>query len=213
MNVAVLIPTYNRPTVLSRAMYGLLRHISGASLHFFVGNDGDMPVDVSWCSQAQVFNEPTRSLGANLNRLIDHAVHAGFDLLFQMDDDHILEKPLDISPHIEKLMSDETAGWIRLMGVGYHNLHGRLDGHYWRVDWDSPELYITSNRPHLKHARFHQRYGTYRTKVKLGVTEESFCHQCKDKGRVSKTPDVLIPLTYDEGAWDHVGDSWQEKGY
>jgi len=212
VDVAVLIPTYDRPEILERAMHELRRNVTGARPAFFVGNDHEKPVSFE-CEDVTVFNKPSGSLGANLNRLIQAATKAGFEILIQMDDDHILKGPLDLSCHINKLMEDATAGWIRLMGVGAHKLTADLDETYWRVRWDSDELYITSNRPHIKHVRFHEHFGLYHEARKLGHTEESFCHQCKNIGKESGGPNVLIPLTYDDGLWAHVGHSWQLEGF
>ena len=78
--------------------------------------------------------------------------------------------------------------------------------------------------PHLKHRRFHDYFGLYPEGMKLGETEEAFCHQCKRKVALwnkrkdkkeddAAPPYVAVPLNSDsETAWMHVGDSWQAKG-
>jgi hypothetical protein len=140
------------------------------------------------------------------------------DYLIQMDDDHHLIEPLNLTPHVEKLMKDERAGWVRLMGIAGHNYRLRMDmqpfAHYLIVDWDSPELYVTSNRPHIKKREFVKRYGLYPEGMKLGQTEESYCHQTKAAALKDANPlRVLVPLdVHTESAWAHVGDSWQGKG-
>jgi hypothetical protein len=161
-----------------------------------------------------------KGLGANLNMLLGKACAFKTDLVIQMDDDHILLKELDITPHVRKLLEDETAGAIRLMHVAGHKYRANLDGSYWRIDWESPEVYIASNRPHLKHvSRFHGIYGYYPEGLRLGLTEESFCHTCIDLHRQRTergmtSPDVLIPLDVQtESGWDHIGHSWQMEGF
>ena len=165
-------------------------------------------------------NEPRLGLGANLNMLLQTAQAQGIEYAIQMDDDHILVKPLDIARHVAYLEKDKLAGWIRLMQVGSHKFIATLEDYYWRVSWLSDELYITSNRPMLKAiSRFHSMYGYYAEGLKLGLTEESFCHQCKDIALARKytdlpTVDVLVPLdTLTESSWEHIGDSWQLKGF
>lgn len=141
-----------------------------------------------------------------------------------MDDDHWLVKELDITPHVKKLMEDETAGAIRLMGIGGHRYTATLDGLYWRIDWNSAEVYIASNRPHLKSiSRFHGAYGLYPEGKKLGLTEEMFCHICIDVAKTTlerrwPTVDVLIPLDVaTESGWQHNEHhgavSWQARGF
>ena len=203
-------------------------------VRILVGDDSDND-DLAYCSAKdqsfiedaagshEVFawhNSPERKgLGANLNVLLATA-QVETEYVIQMDDDHWLLKPLDITPHVRKLVEDDTAGCIRLMHVAGHKYRANLDGSYWRIDWESPEVYIASNRPHLKHiGRFHGAYGLYQEGLKLGLTEESFCHVCIDKHRQRAamgmvSPDVLIPLDVaTESSWDHVGHSWQMEGF
>jgi hypothetical protein len=163
-------------------------------------------------------------LGKNLNSLLARCQAAAIDYVIQQDDDHWLVKELDITPHVKKLMEDDTAGAIRLMGVGGHRYRATLDGRYWRIDWESAEVYIASNRPHLKKiSRFHGQYGMYPEGFKLGLTEEKFCHICIDTAKLNllhgqPTVDVLVPLdTLTESGWEHSeqhgGISWQAKGF
>jgi hypothetical protein len=151
--------------------------------------------------------------GANVNTLIKLMKRAHVDIMMQMDDDHILSLPLDLDEHISTLRTMPGAGWIRLMGIGAHKYVADLREHYWFVHWDSPELYIPSNRPHIKRIDFHDHFGMYPEGLKLGHTEEAFCHQCVDLSRKpGEHPYVLVPLNSDsETAWHHVGRSWQEQ--
>jgi len=238
-DVAVIIPTYNRVKILIDTIWLLEKnlHYSG-QLHYFIGNDGDESVrhhilgfklGSDTLVRIGVYDGPRRTykdsnrfagLGANLNMLIDRAYKWDIDYLFQMDDDHHLVKPMDLDPHMVQLMDHEDAGWIRLMGISHHHYTATLKGHYWYVHWDSEgdySLYIPSNRPHLKHRRFHDFYGMYPEGKKLGVTEETFCHQCRNVWRKcaedANPPSVLVPLNSNsESAWKHVGESWQSKG-
>jgi hypothetical protein len=153
------------------------------------------------------------SLGANTNNLL---LHAETDILFQQDDDLYLLEPLSLDRHVEKLVSDPTAGWIRLWGVGYHHIRALLDGEYWRCDTMSSEVYLLSFRPHLKHKRFHDHYGLYPAGFKAGETEEGMGYQMKAVHRDRPGPDVLVPLSglpYDN-IYQHVGvESLRVAGY
>lgn len=208
--ISVLIPTYNRAQIL-RGTISLLQknlHYSG-KITYYIGIDGNAGTGKMLAGHSDIVSiiGPNNGLGANLNRLISSTQD---DYLFQLDDDHQLEQPLDLHPHIRQLEFDNSAGWIRLMGVAYHNYIAKLKGDYWYIYWESPELYIPSNRPHLKHRRFHDHYGLYPEGVKLGESEEGFCEQCKEKAKEDGKIKVLVPVN--DIKWNHVGDSWQLKG-
>ena len=207
--IAVLIPTYNRHAIVQETV-GLLRMhlVYDGRIDLYVSEDGEM----GRISGATLIEGPHQGLGANLNYLL--MLTSGYDLVMQMDDDHHLRKPLDLTTHAAHLRTNAQAGAVRLMGVGGHRYTASLEGDYWRLHWDGPELYVASNRPHLKHARFHAAYGGYPEGMRLGATEEAFCHQCKDAAKAlgSTAPAVYVPLCQDDSAWSHVGDSWQLRG-
>ncbi len=211
--VSVNIPTFNRPDILSRTI-NLLKenlHYSG-EIHYRVGNDGDRLDDLH--PDIEIISGPRRGLGANLNKLI---MTTETDIMMQMDDDHWLIQPMALDRHIARLRDDTRAGWIRLMGIAAHEYTADLIDDYWYVRWDSKFTYIPSNRPHLKHRRFHEFFGLYPSGLKLGQTEESFCLGCKDiaaRYGYGPAPRVLVPLDcLTESSWQHVGESWQHKGY
>jgi len=222
-DISVLIPTYNRADIVHTAVVQFMRNIVyPGKLIFYIGIDGDdntrEVLESITGANIVCLDGPRRqsgigSLGANLNMLISSAKS---DFLFQMDDDHILIRKMSLAQHVERLVSDQPrSGWIRLMWIGGHKYTATLDGAYWVVDWNSAEVYITSNRPHLKRKDFHSYYGMYPEGLKLGQTEEWFCHQCIDMAKAdgSVGPHVLIPLgVRTEDSWDHIGHSWQLQG-
>lgn len=214
--LAVILPTYNRAETVWQTIDLLQRNlVYSGYVEYFVGCDGDdhTPEKLSDMKYTNILEEPSGSFGANINRLIKLAIDTGFDFFMQMDDDHWLMEPMDINNFIKDLDRLEDAGWIRLMGIGAHDLRATLKGVYWYVDWDSPELYITSMRPHIKHVRFIESFGFYPEGEKLGLTEEGYCHQCKNSA-TEDSPKVLVPLdTRTESSWSHVGKSWQAKGH
>jgi glycosyltransferase involved in cell wall biosynthesis len=242
--VSVLIPTYNRANIVRGTVAFLnLNLLYDGPVTFIVGVDGDdntaetlNSIRLPGGRGLVVLDGPRRQglsdtgLGANLNMLMAASQD---DIVIQMDDDHHLVSPLNITPHVKHLtgkstplpgcksFSSEAAGWIRLMGVGFHSYTATLRGMYWYVHWDSVgeySLYIPSNRPHIKHRRFHKHYGKYPVNMKLGETEEAFCHQCRNKanehvGDRWEIPHVLVPLnSQSETAWKHVGHSFQTQG-
>lgn len=206
--LSVIVPTYNRPWILKKTIELLKKNlIYSGDIVFYIGMDGDLSIGKMFAGHSDIIciPGPNNGLGANINRLIGAC---DSDYIFQMDDDHHLQQELDVTRHIQELEWNERVGWVRLMGCAYHNYRAKLKGDYWHIDWDSPEVYITSNRPHVKHRRFHEHFGMYPEGVKLGQTEEIFCQQCKDK--YDKRYNVVMPVRDIE--WGHVGDSWQLKG-
>lgn len=207
--VSVLIPTYNRPWILKKTIELLRANLEyKGEIIYYIGVDGNLDTCKMFSGHSDIVcvPGPNSGLGANLNRLIENA---DSDFLLQMDDDHHLLEQLNLNKHIKELQWNKKAGWIRLMGIAYHDYYAKLIGEYWYIYWQSPEIYIPSNRPHLKHKRFHEYYGLYPEAKSLGETEEVFCRQCKDKD--SHEIKVLIPLN--ESKWNHVGESWQLKGH
>jgi glycosyltransferase involved in cell wall biosynthesis len=226
--LSILLPTYNRSKILLDTIYSLDKYLSYAgNIQFLIGNDGE-ELGKEWLSAVRdrtnkpitLFNNPTGSLGANLNRLIRNSQN----LMLQLDDDHQLTEPFDIDLCVEKMLIDQSVGVVRLALISGHKYMAAIDeirnpglvnGKFWRIDWKSPELYICSNRPHLKFQRFHSMYGYYPESLKLGETEEVFCHHCNTIANLNRDHlDVVIPTFLPtETAWEHVGDSWQGKGF
>jgi glycosyltransferase involved in cell wall biosynthesis len=252
--ITVIIPTYNRPTILVDTIARLHSHLLyDGEIHYRIGDDSDQnkkidrdglhfmanvhateflhvsakPIDKECI---EVVTGPKRGLGANLNMLIAEAKKKS-PIILQMDDDHWLNKPLDINRHVAELLrlgNGGYAGWIRLFLGTYEDINNddpfykftahMVDG-YWYPDVNGEELYIASNRPHIKHSDFHDKwYGYYLENEKLGETEAHFCHvyidhrkKCLSEGVAP--PSVAIPVdapSFD--TWSHVGDSWQKKG-
>jgi glycosyltransferase involved in cell wall biosynthesis len=218
-SVAVIIPTYNRADIVIRCIMSLKKNlIYDGDINYYIGVDGeDDTVDkivelknkYNW-GDINIVLGPGRGLGANLNNLINITDE---ELLLQMDDDHILVKSLNINPFVHTLLTDENIGFVRLMGIKGHNYMAALSQTYWVISWACNEVYIPSNRPHLKHRRFHTHYGMYPENVTLGLTEEGFCANCRHIASTIGGPSVVIPLDIPtESGWEHVGESWQLKG-
>lgn len=206
--LTVILTTFNRDRLLRESIQRMRQNLFySGGVQYLVGADGNLPLpgvlDDLPC--VTVIPGPNRGFGANLNSLL-RSVQT--DIVFQTCEDINLMQPLYLDAHVQKLLEDPTAGWIRLMWIGAHNYIARLDGSYWRISWDSPELYIPSCRSHLKHRRFHDYYGMYPEEPGSGTVEESFCHQCINRHRETHAgPDVLVPLfsVLPDEAWVHTG--------
>jgi len=234
-DLTIIIPTYNRPEILVETVDLLLSNLvyfdeqgnREPDVHVFIGNDGD-DFDPKYLlsdrGEIRIYKGPGRGLGANLNMLLSKVETP---LVMQLDDDHHLIDHLDITDYARDLFTEElNIGWIRLfMGeekdaynLGkYYKFKAANYGPYWYLDVEGPELYLASNRPHIKHMRFHWVYGMYDQSVKLGQTEVRWCANYKAMRREQPEwnimPWVVIPMFgLNLGQWMHVGDSWQKKG-
>lgn len=215
MRLAIVIPTYNRALILQRNLANLREYaLKGIEHRFFIGNAGNDDTETRVAApDVEVLHHAKQGLGQNLNNILNTAAKYS-PYVLQMDDDHILLQHMDLTPHLQYLEEQSTVAWIRLMEVAAHNYTADLRGRYWEVRWDSPELYIPSMRPHLKHIHFHEFFGLYPEGLKLGQTEEGFCHVCREVALKSGGPKVAVPLNVlTESSWSHVGDSWQMKGF
>lgn len=240
--ITVIIPTYNRTQILYETLNGLRTYIrygleSESKVHILVSDDSTdqdqlyRNLELSeHFSHTRVIAGPGRGLGANLNFLLSEV---DTDIVLQMDDDHVLSRPLDITQYVKDLRSGiQSIGWIRLMFgeevdvsnlTTYYKFSAKLQGRYWFVAAAVDELYVASNRPHLKLVDFHSpdNYGPYNEGVRLGETETSFCHQYQERhmemwkelglGVRQRGPSyVVIPFCAPPfGTWKHVGVSWQ----
>lgn len=227
--LTVLIPTYNRQEILVTTILNLLHNLeyTDGEIHILVGDDGDnYDKTLEYVNAAHIgsFNVnviagPQNGLGANLNMLLQAAPT---EIVMQMDDDHWLERKLNIDEYMHELEVDPAFGWIRLfMGLKsdsdnkktYYSFTGQTYGRYWRLIPYESGLYIPSNRPHLKCKDFHRRYGPYLEGVRLGEQESGFCHQFKDGYVNDGLLDVFVPMYPPPiDTWKHAGDSWQKKG-
>lgn len=218
--LSILIVTYNRCDTLIETIKRLHNHLYYAGpIRLIIADDGsdDGTPDMVRAAfpDAQLIISPRAGLGANTNAGL-RAAFAHSLYVLQLQDDMHLNATLDLHPHIERLRDDPTAGFIRLWGIGGHKLEGRLEQSHWRVYWHSDELYIPSDRPHVKHWRFHQHFGFYPEGRSTSETEDAWCHQCKNRAGIDGVVcDVLVPHGLDtERTWEHMhwGQRWRDQG-
>jgi len=218
--LSIVVCTYNRGPLLLATLQHLEQHLYyEGEQRLIIADDGsdDGTVDavLARFPRAHIVVSDRVGLGANTNAGLRVAFAFGEYILQLQDDMHLLTT-LDLHPHVERLREDETCGFIRLWGVGGHRYEGRLEGNYWRIYWHSDELYIPSDRPHIKHRRFHDFYGMYPEGLKTAHTEDHWCHQCKNRaGLDGRQLDVFVPQNADtERSWEHMGwnGRWREQG-
>jgi glycosyltransferase involved in cell wall biosynthesis len=215
--VSIVVVTYQRAAVLRGTLERLRQHLAySGAVRYVVADDGSTDGTHQMLEAMDIEPVVTNrgGLGANTNAGL-RAAFEQTDFVFSLQDDMWLNCTLDLDKHVQRLQQDRSAGFIRLWGVAGHRYTARLDGQYWRVDWMSPELYIPSDRPHLKHKSFHDTYGYYPVGRATGDTEEAFCHQCRALWVQHGGPDVLIPHGEDvERNFTHAGEGirWRDQG-
>lgn len=158
------------------------------------------------------------------------------DIIFFLEDDYVLEMEFDLRIGVGLLATKSNVGMLRYRGTAgshlvMHQFEGDLSNYksdsafpsewlegsgsvpwkvtYLQIDGGSPDLWIYSNGPHLKHRRFHEFYGLYPEGVRLGETEERFAHQVKDLMMHEGAPGIAILPDWVVMRWDHIGKSYQ----
>jgi len=222
--LAVLIPTYNRPAIVQRTVDLLLSNLRyQGQLIIYVGDDSDNDDTkraVHGYPAAMVIPAPRKGLGANLNMLINTTTER---LIVQMDDDHQLVAPLDLTPHADKLIREPLAGWIHLMNNAQGNEHWDVSDYVLRGDDlrhnrimpESPCKFIASNQPHIKKRAAHDYYGVYSQPAKTWQQETEFNErvQAMHREKPDTSPRFYVPVeAYGFRYWRHVGDSYVARG-
>lgn len=223
-DISVVIATYERWELLEHCLELLYQNLVYPidKTRYVLADDGDADKTARLISE-KFGNTPLRweivggnerlGLGGNTNRALKQLQT---DIVLQLQDDYFLRRPLDLTPHVEKLLADSTAGWIRLRLLNGQRFTASIEDRYWRVNWFSDEGYICSDQPHIKHMRFHQHFGYYPEGLRVADTENEWCWRVRQEAQDKGGPGVLIPTWWDcDNAWTHEGDgelSWKDKG-
>lgn len=235
IDVTIVCITYNRPHDIKQTLTALKDNLfySQGKLHYLIADDCS-PNDygyhmADWCHH---HISPHTSLsrmrvnsgwGANANQAI---ANVQTPLYILIEDDYVLSRPMNLDPHARILMQEESLGIVRLDGILGHrviaqmaefSLEGHQDGkgmggkyNYWKLSYESPELWLYSNRPHLTHkARWHGYYGDYEQGLKLGETEANMAWRYKDRMDEEGAPQIIVPCSLTVGHFDHIGVSYQ----
>lgn len=222
-DIVILVVTYQRADVLRDTLNALMYRLQYEGDYSFViaddgSIDGTQAVVEKFGRATLVPFELVQSVRVGLGANTNAGLRRAFELspfVLQLQDDMQIQQGLDITPHVKRLIDYPQDGFIRLWGIGGHKYTATLDEGYWRIHWTSNDLYIPSDRPHLKHKRFHEAYGLYPEGLPTAHTEDAWCHQVKDRALAYGGPSVLVPHSMEyENGWEHMGyhDSWRFKG-
>jgi len=219
LDVAVLLVTYNRPREIRRVIVALEKHLQfQGKLVWYLADDGspgNYILDIQHDFPKLNFRSSvTKRLGwgANVNKCMQMI---GEKYIFLCEDDYVALYPLDLNKGVALLDSKAGIGLVRYDGLAGHRLNLAIEEintplgvlQYLEIlKKDSRGLNVYSNRPHLKHKKFHRAYGEYSMGKSLGETESAFAHRIKD---VLAGPKLVTLENGIVRAFDHIGKSRQ----
>lgn len=234
--VTILICTYNRLTEIERTIAALRENLSySGELRWMIADDSS-PGNYRQALTTSKILKPlsprvistlhNSGWGANVNNGL---AQTETEFVFFVEDDYELTRPLDLDVGVSLLVTQPHIGMLRYRATagehmvfqqmesdvsaylpGYQDAQG-LPGKlcYFLLDSGSPSLYIYSHGAHLKRRSFHEFYGRYPEGLRLGATEETFCHQVKDRMKANGAPAIAILPEWVHMHWNHIGTSYQ----
>lgn len=217
-----MIVTYDRPMEIRSVISALLDHLKyKGALRWHLADDGSAQGyldSLQWYfSEVQFTMSVTQRKGWGVN--VNTALKARLeDYVFLCEDDYVASGDLDLNAGVALLESVSGIGLVRYDGLSGHALDlqlreadsriGRIN--YLLIEHSSPFPYIYSNRPQLKHRRFHAHYGWYPEGRPLAETEETFVVHVKGDPNGPKLAALADGVPR---AFDHIGRSWKGSAF
>lgn len=234
--VSILIVTYDRPDEIRRTIYALLKNLKYPrdKLLWHLADDSspghylnEVKSEFKYLNFSNTVTD-RKGWGANVNKALIYCQEKS-DYVFNVEDDYVSLSTVDLERGVSLLMSKEDKhrpeqaskrepiGLVRYDGIAAHWL--KLDlresdteigsVHYMRILPGSVHLNCYSNRPHLKHRRFHDFYGMYPEGIKLGECETAFAHRVRQK--MKDGPWLCVLEDGITKAFEHIGKSRQNS--
>ena len=207
--ISVIVVTYHRVEALKRTLESLRRHVDVDDYELIVCDDGSplaqrrqirgLDVDrIGWNDRV--------GYGANVNSGL-RAARGEF--VFHLEDDWVVKRPghflragvevLNTLPEVGCLKFDDNTPALRARRrVGGYTVEVLAFPNHARA-----EEYRYTNRPHLKHARFHQCYGMYAEGHCALETERLFAMH------VNAVRASRVGWMHDSAHFRHIGDEYQ----
>jgi len=206
--ITVILQTFKRTSYALQTIAAAreLLHYDGP-LRWYVADDGSPLTHVFEVLHALPdagHHSLRRGYGWNANAAWDAAQS---DLTFWLEDDFVLNQPLDLTPHAYALMDSDALGMVRLGYINPERLErvqsfaGRRY-HTMPRDWPDMAFYAFTGHPSLRHSRYRAAYGDYPEGLGPGDTELAYAYQY----RIGDGPLIVWPEGYPtEGMWAHIG--------
>lgn len=209
--ITIIFQTYSRTSYALATIAAAKVHLRYSDLRWYVADDGSERGHVEAVLEAVGpvvgFHSERTSYGMNTNRAIAAAMEIS-PLYFPLEDDWILQEPLDLWPYADLLLSTEDIGMVRM---GYLNagLTGKLEAIrealYWRLDDTAgrdTSRYAFTGHPSLRHRRYHEAHGLYPEGWQPGDTENAYAMQYS----IGKGADIVWPAALGiAGPFGHIG--------
>ena len=169
--------------------------------------------------------------GGNANRALKFS---DAPYVFFTEDDRPLKQRFDLYSAMALMEVKQEIGMLRIAGTTglpyiYHQceadvtdwlpeyregmgLPGRMA--YCLLGSGSPTLWLYSNQPSIRRRSFHDKfYGYYPEGLKLGATEESYCHTVLDlmRANINSYPAIAVQPDWIVPRFDHIGKSYQHS--
>lgn len=222
-SVAVMLITWNRPREIRRTLTALQEHLRySGKLHWHIADDGTggtyvQDIEADFPDVAFTHTITKRGgWGVNANTAMRFLWKEGHHFIFLCEDDYLALRPIELNRGVALMQGVRSVSLVRYDGIAAHGQKGldlqlRMTRRPQKIPYllilkSSAHVNVYSNRPHLKHKRFHDYHGMYPNRTALAQTETAYAKQVKRKPggqNIAVLPDYLFT------PFRHFGKSWQ----
>ena len=222
--VTVVITTHNRTRVAEETVKHLCKNLKYGNLRYAISDDRSNAGHVDRLVETfrncgiedvkvlETDNE-RYGLGTALNNGLEYAWEES-EFVLTVEDDWILERNLDLSPHVKMMLDDDTIGMIRL-GIQNLSVRTRYRNGYDRVTSNGKDrIYAFTLQVALRRKMMFDKIGAFLENAKPQFVEESMLYRYNEYSRAHDDCRILIPTAIRSGVMDdkslffiHVGKS------
>lgn len=217
--VIALIITYRRLDLAIETIRSVKRHVQYPNIGFHIADDGSGPeyvkrlcYEIGPTYSITLTDSARGGVGKNMNLGIEACLSRS-DFWLHLEDDWALKGPIDLTPCVRLLAEDKRIGMVRLgrLSAGIKAVSYSGAGQMWWLMERKSDTYVFSGNAALRHRRFSEFYGPYRTGLHPGQTELTYCGHFNHK---VSGPEIVWPawLNTDQ-TFHHIGDHQSFKYY
>ena len=239
-DITILLITFNRPIPIRKTLDALKANLQYAgNIEYLIADDstgGSYLADIARDYSDVTVSSTPRNGGWGMNANF-HIAMCATDIFFMCEDDQVLTRKLDLNPGVALLLNNSRIGMIRYGGlaghIGMNFTMFEQDIHNLVPTFEQGLLYIPryqyleinpigggyaaftySNRPNLRHKRFHSHYGYYLEGYRLGDTELEYTMRVREI--MNKEPNasrIVVPIDWLTNHFSDIGDSYQHTAF
>jgi len=216
-NLAICLVTYKRTEEAVRTIRGVSDNLiyPKDKRAWFVNDDGSPPEHMQEirrtldrCGEQLIWANTVRLgggtyfCGAGWNAALGNG-HQYSDFVLWLEDDWVLEHPLEIERHIRLLAEREDVGIVTYRGLteGSDVTITTHDGYHYLMFLRTSDMAYSGN-PHLRHARFVRTYGWFTDRQNPGDMEVNYDWRFRKR----TGPNIWRPAGLDPwGGFAHIG--------